>query len=70
MAFLATQPEDSLFLSVITLGEIERGIIRLLYGRALETLLATWGLSLILQQLVRSLFGPNNREVSTGLLME
>lgn len=44
---------------------IERGIIRLLYGRALETLLATWGLSLILQQLVRSLFGPNNREVST-----
>ena len=28
MAFLATQPEDSLFLSVITLGEIERGIIR------------------------------------------
>jgi urea transport system permease protein len=44
---------------------VERGIIRLLYGRALETLLATWGLSLILQQLVRSLFGPNNREVST-----
>jgi urea transport system permease protein len=44
---------------------IERGIIRLLYGRPLETLLATWGLSLILQQLVRSLFGPNNREVAT-----
>jgi urea transport system permease protein len=44
---------------------IERGIIRMLYGRPLETLLATWGLSLILQQLVRSLFGPNNREVST-----
>ena len=43
---------------------IERGIIRMLYGRALETLLATWGLSLILQQLVRSIFGPNNREVS------
>ena len=44
---------------------IERGIIRFLYGRPLETLLATWGLSLILQQLVRSLFGPNNREVIT-----
>lgn len=43
---------------------IERGIIRLLYGRPLETLLATFGLSLILQQLVRSLFGPNNRQVS------
>ncbi|EKF43011.1 urea ABC transporter permease UrtB [Nitratireductor indicus C115] len=42
---------------------IERGIIRWLYGRPLETLLATWGLSLILQQTVRTIFGPNNREV-------
>ena len=42
---------------------IERGVIRYLYGRPLETLLATWGLSLILQQLVRSIFGPTNREV-------
>jgi urea transport system permease protein len=42
---------------------IERTIIRFLYGRPLETLLATWGLSLILQQAVRSAFGPNNREV-------
>jgi urea transport system permease protein len=42
---------------------IERSIIRFLYGRPLETLLATWGLSLILQQAVRSGFGPNNREV-------
>jgi urea transport system permease protein len=43
---------------------IERGIIRFLYGRPLETLLATWGLSLILQQAVRTTFGPTNREVS------
>jgi len=42
---------------------IERGIIRFLYGRPLETLLATWGLSLILQQAVRTVFGPTNREV-------
>ncbi len=42
---------------------IERGIIRWLYGRPLETLLATWGLSLVLQQAVRTIFGPNNREV-------
>ena len=42
---------------------IERSIIRFLYGRPLETLLATWGLSLILQQLVRTIFGPTNREV-------
>jgi len=43
---------------------IERGIIRFLYGRPLETLLATWGLSLILQQAVRTAFGPTNREVA------
>ncbi|HEY8382607.1 MAG TPA: urea ABC transporter permease subunit UrtB [Microvirga sp.] len=46
---------------------IERSIIRFLYGRPLETLLATWGLSLILQQTVRSVFGPTNREVGTPL---
>jgi urea transport system permease protein len=44
---------------------LERGVIRFLYGRPLETLLATWGLSLILQQAVRSIFGPSNREVGT-----
>ncbi|MEM8915021.1 MAG: urea ABC transporter permease subunit UrtB [Pseudomonadota bacterium] len=42
---------------------VERGIIRFLYGRPLETLLATWGLSLVLQQAVRTIFGPTNREV-------
>ena len=44
---------------------IERGVIRLLYGRALETLLATFGISLILQQAVRSIFSPLNRQVDT-----
>jgi urea transport system permease protein len=43
---------------------IERTVIRFLYGRPLETLLATWGISLILQQAVRTIFGPTNREVS------
>jgi urea transport system permease protein len=42
---------------------IERGVIRWLYGRPLETLLATWGISLILKQAVRAIFGPTNREV-------
>jgi urea transport system permease protein len=42
---------------------VERCIIRFLYGRPLETLLATWGLSLILQQAVRTTFGANNRDV-------
>ncbi|HAE01158.1 MAG TPA: urea ABC transporter permease subunit UrtB [Rhodospirillaceae bacterium] len=44
---------------------IERGVIRWLYGRPLETLLATWGIALLLQQTVRSIFGPTNREVGT-----
>ncbi|MEH6530118.1 MAG: urea ABC transporter permease subunit UrtB [Photobacterium frigidiphilum] len=44
---------------------IERGVIRFLYGRPLETLLATFGISLILQQAVRSVFSPLNRSVAT-----
>ncbi len=44
---------------------MERGIIRFLYGRPLETLLATWGVSLILQQTVRTIFGPTNQDVSS-----
>ena len=48
---------------------IERGIIRFLYGRPLETLLATWGVSLVLQQAVRTIFGPTNREVGSPPFM-
>jgi urea transport system permease protein len=44
---------------------IERLVIRHLYGRPLETLLATFGVSLILQQLVRSIYSPLNQEVKT-----
>ncbi|MCA1788458.1 MAG: urea ABC transporter permease subunit UrtB [Thioalkalivibrio sp.] len=44
---------------------MERGIIQFLYGRPLETLLATFGISLILQQAVRSLFSPLNRPVAS-----
>ena len=44
---------------------IERGVIQFLYGRPLETLLATFGISLILQQLVRTVFSPLNRQVSS-----
>ena len=39
---------------------LERSVIRWLYGRPLETLLATWGISLILMQLVRTVFGAQN----------
>ena len=48
---------------------IERGMLRYLYGRPLETLLATWGLSLVLQQAVRSVFGADNRNVGTPAWM-
>lgn len=44
---------------------IERGVIRHLYGRPLETLLATFGVSLVLQQVVRSIFGPLNMAVES-----
>ena len=44
---------------------IQQGVIRFLQGRPLETLLATFGVSLILQQAVRSIFSPLNRSVST-----
>ena len=58
------------FLVAGTIGIlIERLVIRFLYGRPLETLLATWGLSLILQQAVRTIFGPSNREVGTPAWM-
>ena len=48
---------------------LERTIIRFLYGRPLETLLATFGVSLVLQQLVRSVFSANNRAVETPAWM-
>jgi len=56
-------PVAFLFTALVGIA-IERGIIRWLYGRPLETLLATWGLSLVLQQAVRSIFGPSNRPVA------
>jgi urea transport system permease protein len=48
---------------------IERTVIRFLYGRPLETLLATFGVSLILQQLVRTIFGANNQSVGAPAFM-
>ena len=49
------------FLAAALVGAaLERSVIRWLYGRPLETLLATWGISLILMQTVRSLFGAQN----------
>ena len=52
------------FLAAAGVGAVlERSVIRWLYGRPLETLLATWGISLVLMQSVRSLFGAQNVQV-------
>ena len=52
------------FLSAALVGiALERGVIRFLYRRPLESLLATWGVSLVLQQLFRMIFGANNVQV-------
>ena len=48
------------FSSALVGALLERSILKHLYGRPLETLLATWGISLILMQTVRSLFGAQN----------
>jgi urea transport system permease protein len=48
---------------------LERVVIRWLYGRPLETLLATWGISLMLIQLVRTIFGAQNVQVENPAFM-
>ncbi len=52
------------FLAAALVGAVlERGVFRFLYGRPLETLLASWGVSLMLMQLVRTVFGAQNVQV-------
>jgi urea transport system permease protein len=50
----------SFLVAALVGAALERSVIRWLYGRPLETLLATWGISLILMQAVRSIFGAQN----------
>ena len=52
------------FVTALVGMALERTVIRWLYGRPLETLLATWGISLMLMQGVRSIFGAQNVEVA------
>jgi len=61
-------PLAFLFTAIVGIA-IERSVIRFLYGRPLETLLATWGISLVLQQAVRVAFGPTNKEVGNPTWM-
>jgi urea transport system permease protein len=67
-ALLLSLPAAFLVAGLVGIA-IERGVIRFLYGRPLETLLATFGISLVLQQAVRSIFSPLNREVAAPAWM-
>ncbi len=57
--FLVALPCSFLMAALVGIG-LERGIIRFLYKRPLESLLATWGVSIVMQQLLRLIFGPQN----------
>ena len=62
--FLAALPFSFLVSGLVGLG-LERGVIRFLYKRPLESLLATWGVSLVLQQIFRHIFGAANVQVNS-----
>ncbi len=58
--YIAAAIPASFFAAALVGAALERSVIRWLYGRPLETLLATWGISLILMQTVRTIFGAQN----------
>lgn len=60
--FLIALPLSFLMAALVGIA-LERGVIQFLYRRPLESLLATWGVSLVLQQLFRLIFGANNVQV-------
>jgi urea transport system permease protein len=59
-AYVLAAIPAAFLVSALVGAVLERGVIRFHYGRPLETLLATWGISLVLQQAVRSIFGAQN----------
>ena len=65
---LAAVPAAFLVSALVGMA-LERSVIRWLYGRPLETLLATWGISLVLIQLVRTMFGAQNVQVENPAFM-
>ncbi|MEM1230621.1 MAG: urea ABC transporter permease subunit UrtB [Pseudomonadota bacterium] len=69
LSLLLSVPAAFLITAAVGIA-IERGVIRHLYGRPLETLLATFGISLILQQTVRTVFSPLNRSVASPEFMQ
>lgn len=63
ISFLIAPP----VMGIIGMG-IERGIIRRLYGRILDTLLATWGISMVMMQVVRIIYGPHGQHTPNPLV--
>ena len=68
-AYLAVAVPMAFVVSALVGMALERSVIRWLYGRPLETLLATWGISLILIQAVRTIFGAQNVQVENPSFM-
>jgi len=66
--FVAAIPVGFLSAALVGIG-LERSVIRFLYRRPLDSLLATWGVSLILQQLFKLTFGSNNVDVATPVYL-
>jgi len=66
--FIAAVPLSFLMAALVGIG-LERSIIQRLYRRPLESLLATWGVSVVLQQVFKLMFGSNNVQVSSPVYL-
>jgi urea transport system permease protein len=66
--FIAAVPLSFLMAALVGIA-LERGIIQFLYRRPLESLLATWGVSVVLQQVFKLMFGSNNVQVSSPVYL-
>jgi urea transport system permease protein len=66
--FIAALPLSFVAAALVGIG-LERSVIRFLYRRPLESLLATWGVSLVMQQALRLMFGANNVQVSSPVYL-
>src|SRR5205814_8909452 len=66
--FIAAVPLSFLMAALVGVA-LERGIIQFLYRRPLESLLATWGVSVVLQQVFKLMFGSNNVQVSSPVYL-
>ena len=66
--FIAAVPLSFIMAALVGIA-LERGIIQFLYRRPLESLLATWGVSVVLQQVLKLMFGSNNVQVSSPVYL-